>query len=71
RLARMVGGGFFDSIGSFLNKAKEIHGLSKPYVTAIKNALPEGTIKNVLSKVGYGKHRGVSNAMEQRLLKID
>ena len=69
RLERMVGGGFFDKIGSVLNKASHIYGLTKPYVSAIKGALPEGKIKSVLGSVGYGKHG--ESKMAQRIVKVE
>jgi hypothetical protein len=37
-----------------LSKAVDIYTKTKPVVSAIKGALPEGTVKNVLGKVGYG-----------------
>jgi len=57
-LKRIVGNGFFSNIGSMLSKAIDIYTKTKPVVSAIKGALPEGTIKNVLGKVGYGMPAG-------------
>jgi hypothetical protein len=60
-LQRMVGAGFFSKLGSFLSKAKDIYAATKPAVSAIKGALPEGKIKNALGAVGYG-HAGAGHA---------
>jgi hypothetical protein len=56
-LKRIVGAGFFSSLGSILSKAKDIYAATKPAVSAIKGMLPEGKIKNILGNVGYG-HAG-------------
>lgn len=53
-LARVVGTGFFDKIGSFITKAKDIYTSTKPAVSAMKNMLPEGKVKRALDAVGYG-----------------
>jgi len=53
-LKRIVGAGFFSSLGSILSKAKDIYAATKPAVSAIKGMLPEGKIKNILGNVGYG-----------------
>ena len=57
-LARVVGGGFMDKIGSFLSKAKDIYTASKPALSAMKGALPEegalGKVRGAMSAVGYG-----------------
>lgn len=53
-LKRIVGNGFFSNLGSFLSKAVDIYTKTKPIVSGIKGMLPEGTVKNVLGKVGYG-----------------
>jgi hypothetical protein len=58
KLKRMVGGGFFDSLSSHINKAKDLYEKSKPMVSMMKNALPDGKIKGALSMAGYGKHGG-------------
>lgn len=58
-MERMVGGGFFDKIGSFLSKATDIYQKSKPIVSAVKGVLPEsgmlGKVKSGLGAVGYGQ----------------
>jgi hypothetical protein len=58
-LKRMVGAGFFDRLGSFLSKAKDIYSSTKPIVSGIKGMLPEagmlGKVKSGLSAVGYGQ----------------
>lgn len=53
-LKRLVGHGFFSSLGSILSKAKDIYAATKPAVSAIKGMLPEGKVKDILGKVGYG-----------------
>jgi hypothetical protein len=40
------------------SKAKNIYEKSKPYVSAIKNALPDSQVKSALGSVGYGKQVG-------------
>lgn len=58
-ISRIVGAGFFDRIGSFISKAKDIYTATKPVVSAVKGMLPEegtmGKIKSGLSAVGYGR----------------
>lgn len=68
RMARLVGGGFFDKIGSIINKAQHLHGLIKPHISAVKGMLPDGKVKDVLSKVGYGRNQGKKSRMDERLL---
>ena len=60
-LRRVVGAGFFSSLGSILSKAKDIYSATKPAVSAIKGMLPEGKIKSLLGNVGYG-HAGAGMA---------
>lgn len=59
QMRRLVGTGFFDKVGSFLSKAKDIYTASKPIVSGIKGMLPEdgmlGKVKSGLSTVGYGR----------------
>ena len=52
-LKRMVGTGFFSNLGSMLSKAVDIYTKTKPLVSGIKGALPEGKVKDILGKVGY------------------
>lgn len=58
-LKRMVGAGFFDRLGAFLSKAKDIYSSTKPIVSGIKGMLPEagmlGQVRKGLSAVGYGQ----------------
>ena len=56
----LTGNGFFDSLKNMFNKAKSIYDKSKPYVSAIKNALPEGKVKSAMTSIGYGKVVGGS-----------
>ena len=53
-LARVVGSGFFDKIGSFFSMARDIYTATKPAVSAVKKMLPEGKVKSALDMVGYG-----------------
>jgi hypothetical protein len=63
RMERLVGGGFFDKIGSMISKAHHIYGQTKPFISGIKNMLPDGKIKDVLHSVGYGRHQGMQNRL--------
>jgi hypothetical protein len=54
----LMGNGWFSTLKNVFSKAKNIYEKSKPYVSAIKNALPEGQIKGALGSVGYGKMVG-------------
>lgn len=58
-MARLVGAGFMDKIGSMLSKAKDIYTATKPIVSGIKGMLPEegllGKVKKVAGAVGYGR----------------
>ena len=53
-LKRIVGNGFFSNLGSMLSKAVDIYTKTKPAVSAIKGMLPEGKVKDIMGKVGYG-----------------
>ena len=55
-LKRLVGGGIWSSLGNIYSKIKHFYNHTKPYVSAVKNVLPEGAVKSTLSKLGYGKH---------------
>jgi hypothetical protein len=55
RMERLVGGGFFDKIGAMINKAQHIYGQTKPFISGIKNMLPDGKIKSAMGSVGYGR----------------
>jgi hypothetical protein len=55
-MRRLVGGGFWSSLGNIFSKVKHFYDYSKPYVSAVKNVLPEGKIKNTMHELGYGKH---------------
>jgi hypothetical protein len=58
-MARLVGAGFMDKIGSMLSKAKDIYTATKPIVSGIKGMLPEegllGKVRKAASAVGYGR----------------
>lgn len=57
-LKRMVGHGWFSKLGSMLSKAVDIYSKTKPAISAVKGLLPEGKVKDVLQKVGYGHVAG-------------
>lgn len=61
-LHRMVGTGFFGTLGSMLSKAVDIYTKTKPLVSGIKGVLPEGKVKDILGKVGYGHVAGAGAA---------
>jgi len=72
-MKRMVGAGFFDRLGSFFTKARDIYQATKPAVSALKAALPEGKVKGALGAVGYGasggaKSGGMAKGLAARLL---
>ena len=58
-LQRITGGGFFDTLGSALQKGMQLYSKTKPLVSAVKGLLPEegiaGKVKSGLSAVGYGQ----------------
>lgn len=58
-MARLVGTGIFDRLGSFVTKAKDIYTATKPVVSGIKNMLPDegvaGKLKKGLTMAGYGQ----------------
>lgn len=58
-MARVVGSGFFSSLGNAMMKAKDIYQKSKPIVSAVKGALPEGQVKSMLGSLGYGTGAGM------------
>ena len=53
-LGRMAGRGFFDKLGPMLTKTMEFYQKTKPLVSGVKNLLPEGKARDVLTKIGYG-----------------
>jgi len=53
-MARLVGAGFMSKLGNALSKAKEIYQATKPAVSALRGALPEGQMKTALGMAGYG-----------------
>ena len=57
----MVGAGFLDRLGSFFTKARDIYQSTKPAVSALKAALPEGKAKAALGAVGYGMSGGMQH----------
>jgi hypothetical protein len=58
-MRRMVGAGFMDRLGSFFTKARDVYQSTKPAISALKGALPEGKIKSALGAVGYGMSGGM------------
>ena len=58
QLDRMVGGLSFGKLGSMLSKVKGFYEKTKPIVSAVKGALPEGAVKGALGAVGYGASGG-------------
>lgn len=68
-MKRMVGAGFFDRLGSFMTKARDLYQKTKPTISAIKGALPEGKMKEALGAVGYGQSGGaMKKGLAARLL---
>lgn len=59
QMRRLVGTGFFDKVGSYLSKAKDIYTATKPIVSGIKGMLPDdgflGKVKSAAGAVGYGR----------------
>jgi hypothetical protein len=53
-MRRMVGHGIFDRLGAMLSKSKSLYTATKPAMSALKDALPEGMVKDLMGKVGYG-----------------
>ena len=62
-MARVVGSGFMSSLSNALMKAKDIYHKTKPAVSAIRGALPEGQAKSLLGNLGYGMGAGVGAGM--------
>lgn len=54
-LKRVVGSGMMGSLGSMLSKARDIYAATKPAISMLKGALPEGKVKGFLGSVGYGE----------------
>jgi hypothetical protein len=54
RLNRIVGGSFLGKLGSMLGRAIEIYSKVKPVASAVKGVLPEGRVKDVMGKMGFG-----------------
>jgi hypothetical protein len=71
-MARLVGAGFMSKLGNALSKAKEIYHSTKPAVSALKGALPEGKAKQFLGMAGYGTGAGTGagrrGSMAHRLM---
>ena len=61
QLDRMVGGLSFGKLGSVLSKVKGFYEKTKPIVSAVKGALPEGAVKGALGAVGYGASGGAAS----------
>lgn len=62
-LARLVGSGFMSKLGNALSKAKEVYHATKPAMSAIRGALPEGRAKEMLGMAGYGTGAGTGAGM--------
>lgn len=58
-MARVVGSGFMSSLSNALMKAKDIYQKTKPAVSAMRGALPEGQAKSLLGSLGYGTGAGM------------
>lgn len=67
-VGRLVGHGFLSRLGSMLSKAVDLYSKSKPAVSAIKGMLPEGKVKDVLGKVGYGMAGGAMPTGGRKML---
>jgi len=78
-MARVVGSGFMSSLSNALMKAKDIYQKTKPAVSAMRGALPEGQAKALLGNLGYGMgagmgagigaaRKGKKSALEARLM---
>lgn len=61
QLDRMVGGLSFGKLGSMLSKVKGFYEKTKPIVSAVRGALPEGAIKDAMGAVGYGASGGAAS----------
>jgi len=68
-LQRITGAGFFSNLSSMLSKALpyvskgvELYKASKPLGQALKGALPEGKMKDIMGAVGYGMPSGAGMA---------
>jgi hypothetical protein len=61
-MSRLVGSGFMSSLSNALMKAKDIYSKTKPAVSALRGALPEGQAKSVLGSLGYGMGAGMGMA---------
>jgi len=70
-LSRYVGAGVFSTVANALSKAKDIYQASKPLGQAIKGMLPDGTMKDVMGKVGYGVGAGTGGVGAGRRRKAD
>jgi hypothetical protein len=57
-MARLVGHGIMDRVGSFLSKAKAAYSTAKPVLSALKDVLPSegmaGKVKAGMSMAGMG-----------------
>jgi hypothetical protein len=79
-MRRLVGHGFLSNLGSAFTKAKEIfnkgrdiYEKTKPYVSQVKNMLPDtgvlGAIKSGATQLGYGASGGaISGGRSRRSL---
>jgi hypothetical protein len=58
-MQRLVGAGFMNKLSAALSKAKDIYHATKPVVSAIRGALPEGSVRDALGMAGYGTGAGM------------
>jgi len=76
-MRRLVGHGFLSNLGSaftkakeIFNKGKEIYEKTKPYVSQVKNMLPDsgvlGAIKSGATQLGYGASGGAMSGGRSR-----
>jgi hypothetical protein len=58
-LSRYVGGaGMLGSLANVLSKAKDVYHATKPAVSAARQMMPEGAMKDAMGAVGYGTGAG-------------
>ena len=67
-VGRYVGQGFLSRLGSMLSKAVDLYTKSKPAISAIKGALPEGKVKDAMGRLGYGMAGGAMPTGGRKML---
>jgi hypothetical protein len=67
-VGRYVGHGFLNRLGSMLSKAVDLYSKTKPAVSAMKGMLPEGKVKDVMGKLGYGMAGGAMPTGGRKML---